>query len=62
MQSPDGLSCDIPPVGILGEVCMIVIIGCTYKKRVIVSAREIPGGDASQGPRCLPPDMESTQM
>ena len=62
MQSPDDLSHAIPPVGILGKVCIIVITGHSYKKRVIVSAREIPGGDASQGPRCLPPDIESTQI
>ena len=49
MQSPDGLSCTIPPVGVLGKVCIIVIIGHSYIKRVIVSAREIPGGDTGQG-------------
>ena len=46
MQSPEGLSHAIPPVGILGEVCIIIIIGHSYKKRVRISAREIPGGDA----------------
>ena len=49
MRSPEGLSCAIPPVGILGKVCIIVIAGHSYKKRVIISAREIPGGDAGQG-------------
>ena len=50
MQSPDGPSCTIPPIDILSEVCIIVIASHSYKKRVIISAREIPGGDASQGP------------
>ena len=45
MQSPEGLSCVIPPVGILGEVCIIIIAVHSYKKRVIISAREIPGED-----------------
>ena len=44
MGSPKGLSCAIPPVGILGKVFIIKIIGHSYKKRVIISAREIPGG------------------
>ena len=50
MQSPEGLSCTIPPVGILGKVCIIVITGHSYKKKVIISARETPGGDTGQGP------------
>ena len=29
--------------------CIIVITGHSNKKRVIISAREIPGGDAGQG-------------
>ena len=36
MQSPDGLSHTIPPVDTLGKVCIIVIAGHRYKKRVIV--------------------------
>ena len=45
MWSPEGLSHAIPPVGILGKVCII-----SYKKRVIISAKEIPGGDAGLDP------------
>ena len=62
MQSPDGLSHTIPPVGILGKVCIIVIAGHSYKKREIVSVREIPGETLAKAPRCLPPDVESTGM
>ena len=58
MQSPEGLSCTIPPVGILGKVCIIVIAGHSYKKRVIISAREI----LVKASRHLPPDVESSQM
>ena len=57
MQSPDGLSHIIPSTDILDKVCVIVIAGHGYKKRVIVSAKQTPGGDAGQGawtssPRC----------
>ena len=49
MQSPDGLSHAIPSTDILGEVCVIVIPGHGYKKKEIISARQIPGGVAGQG-------------
>ena len=49
MQSPDGLSHAIPSTDITGKVCLIVIAGHGYKKRVIISVRQIPGGDTSQG-------------
>ena len=62
MKSPDGLSCTIPPFGILSEVCIIVIAGHSYKKRVIISAREIPEADTGQGPKHLPQNVENTQM
>ena len=48
MQSPDGLSHAIPPVDICGKMHIIIITGHSYKKRVIVSVGEIPGGDAGQ--------------
>ena len=50
MQSPEGLSHTTPPVGVLGKVCIIIIAGDSYKNKVIISAREIPGGDACQDP------------
>ena len=62
MQSPEGLSHAIPPVGILGKVCIIVIAAHSYKKRVIISAREIPEETLAKASRHFPPDVESTQI
>ena len=62
MQSPDGLGHAIPSTDVRGEVCVIVIVGHGCKERVIISTRQIPGGDAGQGTWTSSPDVESTQM
>ena len=62
MQSPDGLSCAVPSTDITHKVCVIVIGAMATKREWLSVLDKYLGKMPAKVPKCLPLDVESTQM